>query len=192
MFTDVDYVRRYIPLGWLGFSVVYAGWGLSPVAYHAANLFLHVANTVLLFWVLVSVLRRWEAAGFSWSIACAACSARPLVAPSLRAESVGWISGILYGQAGFFALISVLAYLRAAARAQGTPRRPNLARGDLGPGLSSVRSAEIITEREMKDHERGRLDSWAVDATRRCRAASIPTGVLFLVADNCAACRLYA
>ncbi|HEY1847609.1 MAG TPA: hypothetical protein VGG37_00320, partial [Opitutaceae bacterium] len=36
MFTDADYVRRYIPFGWLGFSVVYSAAGLSAFGFHAA------------------------------------------------------------------------------------------------------------------------------------------------------------
>jgi hypothetical protein len=48
MFTDTQYMRRYIPFGWLGFSLAYGASGLSPVAYHTANLALHASNAFLL------------------------------------------------------------------------------------------------------------------------------------------------
>jgi hypothetical protein len=124
MFTDVDYVRRYIPLGWLGFSAVFAASGLSAEGYHAANLILHAANTALLFRVLLVALRRWNPRhGGAWSVCCAAIGAGLWALHPFRAESIGWISGMLYGQAGFFALLSVLAYLRVASHPAGSAAR---------------------------------------------------------------------
>jgi protein O-mannosyl-transferase len=124
MFTDVDYVRRYIPLGWLGFSAVFAASGLSAEGYHAANLVLHVANTVLLFSLLLVALRRWSPAGRdAWAVSCAALGTGLWALHPFRAESIGWVSGMLYGQAGFFALLSVLAYLRVGAHRAGSAGR---------------------------------------------------------------------
>lgn len=124
MFTDVDYVRRYIPLGWLGFSAVFAVSGLSAEGYHAANLILHAANTALLFWVLLAVLRRWNPGQVgAWGVSCAAIGAGLWALHPFRAESIGWISGMLYGQAGFFALLSVLAYLRVGTHPVGSAAR---------------------------------------------------------------------
>jgi len=123
MFTDVDYVRRYIPLGWLGFSAVFAAAGLSPEGYHAANLILHAANTALLFCLLLEALRRWGPGRGAWAVSCAAVAAGLWSLHPFRAESIGWVSGLLYGQAGFFALLSVLAYLKACACPAGSAGR---------------------------------------------------------------------
>jgi hypothetical protein len=124
MFTDADYVRRYIPLGWLGFSAVFALAGLSAEGYHAANLVLHVANSALLFWILAAALRRWNSSrDDAWNLTCAGIGALLWALHPFRAESIGWVSGMLYGQAGFFALLSVLAYLRAGEHPVGTARR---------------------------------------------------------------------
>jgi len=124
MFTDADYVRRYIPLGWLGFSVVFAAAGLSAEGYHAANLILHAANSAILFWILVAALRRWNASrDDSWNLACAGIASLLWALHPFRAESIGWVSGMLYGQAGFFALLSLLAYLRAGEHPSGSARR---------------------------------------------------------------------
>src|ERR1035438_3385585 len=60
MFTDVGYVHRYMPLGWLGFSVTYAGSALDPAGYHAANILFHGLCACLLFGVVVRLLARFE------------------------------------------------------------------------------------------------------------------------------------
>src|SRR5580765_5038363 len=49
MFTDTSYVRRYLPLGWLSYTVDRIFFGGSPTSYHAGNLLLHAANTLLLY-----------------------------------------------------------------------------------------------------------------------------------------------
>jgi hypothetical protein len=124
MFTDADYVRRYIPLGWLGFSVVFSAAGLSPAGFHAANLLVHGADAVLLLALLLTLLERWApAADRRWCAACAGLGAALWAVHPLRGETLGWASGLLYEQAGLFALLSVLAYLRATALAPGSGPR---------------------------------------------------------------------
>lgn len=114
MFTDATYMRRYIPLGWLTFSLVYTFSGLSPFGYHLANLALHVVNTLLLFAVLLRTLRRWgRHTDESWLVACAALAAGLWALHPFRAETIGWSSGLLYGPAGAAALLSVWCYLHA-------------------------------------------------------------------------------
>jgi hypothetical protein len=114
MFTDVAYMRRYMPLGWLGFSTVYAGSGLSGAGYHTANLMLHVANSALLFGVLWVALRRWQPASNRWGAAAAALATSLWSLHPFRVETVGWASGLVYSLAGCFALLSVFAYLGLA------------------------------------------------------------------------------
>ena len=113
-FTDTTAMRRYVPLGWLGFSAVYEFSGLSPRGYHVAGVALHMVNSVLVFAVLLAGLRRFGAsvASDNWRMGCAALGALLWSVHPFRAEVIGWASGLLYGQAGFFALLSVLAYLR--------------------------------------------------------------------------------
>ena len=115
-FTDTSYMRRYVPLGWLGFSLVYGFSGLSPVGYHVANLALHIANSTLVFTLLFILLRRFApGAGAGWRTGCATVAALGWALHPLRAETVGWASGLLYGLSGCAALLSVLAYLQAWA-----------------------------------------------------------------------------
>ena len=41
MFTDISYVARYMPLGWLSYNVVTTWSELSPVACHVAGIGFH-------------------------------------------------------------------------------------------------------------------------------------------------------
>jgi protein O-mannosyl-transferase len=115
MFTDYEYMRRYIPFGWLGFSVAYSFSGLSPVAYHVGNLLFHVSNAFLLFLLLTWILRRWVGVSSDSTIEpSAAAGALFWALHPLRAETVGWSSGLLYSLSCFTALLSVLCYCRAS------------------------------------------------------------------------------
>ncbi len=119
MFTDIDYMRRYVPLGWLGFSGVYAFTGLSGGGFHAANLVFHTLNTVLLYGVLRRALRRWQpVAEETWRIAVATLGAAAWALHPFRVETVAWASGLLYGLAACFALLAVYAYLALDGRAR--------------------------------------------------------------------------
>lgn len=113
-FTDMDQMRRYVPLGWLGFAAVYGVSGLSPAGYHAAGAMLHVVNSVLVYAILLWLLRRFaggthEAGRAAWAtFGALAWSFHPL-----RAETLGWASGLFYGLSAALALAGVLAYLQA-------------------------------------------------------------------------------
>lgn len=113
MFTDAAYMRRYVPLGWLAFSEVYAFSGLSPTGYHAATLAFHAINTLLAFAVLLALVRRFGSpVGDGWQTTAAAAGAALWSLHPLRAETIGWCSGLLYAVAGFWALLCLLAYLK--------------------------------------------------------------------------------
>ena len=57
MFTDFEQAIRYKPLSWLAWAVVHEAFGLNPFGYHLANVLLHCANTVLLFFLLRRLLK---------------------------------------------------------------------------------------------------------------------------------------
>jgi len=112
MFTDFSYVHRYMPLGWLGFSAVYAQSGLEPSGYHEADLIFHAVNAVLVFILLEQLLRRFAAGASPRRQILAAGAATLLWAlHPLRVETTAWCSGLLYAQAALFALVAVLARL---------------------------------------------------------------------------------
>jgi len=118
-FSDWQYARRCMPLGWLGFSAIFSVSGLDPAGYHLAGLGLHAVNT-LLFFVL---LRRLVAAGNAprdvtardWSTGCTFLGAMFWAWHPLRVETVAWSSGLLYGQAEFFLLLALVIFAGSPA-----------------------------------------------------------------------------
>src|SRR6266850_6762138 len=50
-FTDA-YEANWQPLTWLSHMLVVEFSGLNPGAHHLTNLFLHILNTLLVFWVM--------------------------------------------------------------------------------------------------------------------------------------------
>src|SRR5204863_2641258 len=95
MLSDSTYVRRYMPLGWLGFAAIHQVGGLNPAWFHAANVMLHAVNAALLFFLLAKLLRvvaprNAVETAIPWSAAIGALlwSIHPL-----RVEAVAWASG---------------------------------------------------------------------------------------------------
>jgi tetratricopeptide (TPR) repeat protein len=95
------------PLTWLSLQLDYQFFGLNPTGFHLTNLLLHVANTVVLFWVLRSYT------GVVWRSAAVALlfGIHPL-----HVESVAWISERKYVLSTFFWLAVMLVYGVYAAR----------------------------------------------------------------------------
>ena len=138
MFTNLDYVHRYMPVGWLGFSVVYSFSGLDPFGYHAANVVLHALNAWLVFLVVVRLVRRFqpEVPETDRLLAAGAAALLWAVHP-LRSETVAWCSGMLYSQALFLALLAVHARLsELEARSRGSAAWPWIAAGTLAYAAS--------------------------------------------------------
>ncbi len=135
MFTNYDYAHRYLPLGWLSYSVDRALFGGGPLSYHVGNLLFHALDTVLVFmllrWLLALSIQRKAgrslvqgttpfAPGSAVEFAAALGAMWWAVNP-LRVEAIAWASGRLYGVAIAFMLLSLLCYLRAAEK-QGNGR----------------------------------------------------------------------
>ncbi|MES2696731.1 MAG: tetratricopeptide repeat protein [Verrucomicrobiota bacterium] len=119
MWTDTVQMRRYVPLGWLVFSVGYWFSGLSPEGYHTLGVVFHALNAMLVCVVLMRVLARYAShVEPTWRNGVAAAMALLWAWHPMRAETVGWCSGLLYGLSGSFALASVLTYLRAVGSEQ--------------------------------------------------------------------------
>ena len=101
IFTDFK-SDFYKPLVTLSYSAEYHWFGFNPAAYHATNLFLHLLNCLLVFW-LIFILSGNQSVGF---ITALMFGIHPM-----HVESVAWAAerkDVLYG---FFFLGSIVAYL---------------------------------------------------------------------------------
>ena len=92
---------HYWPLVYTTFWVEHKLWGFDPVGYHIVNVLLHLANTLLL-WYLV---RRLSVPG-AWVVA-AVFAVHPL-----HVESVAWVIERKDVLSGLFYLASVLVWMR--------------------------------------------------------------------------------
>ncbi|HTY07683.1 MAG TPA: tetratricopeptide repeat protein [Candidatus Edwardsbacteria bacterium] len=103
MMFDRPFFSNYQPLTLLSYAVDRAVGGTRPRAYHATNLLLHIANVLLVFWLLRSLTGRSLGA---------LCGALLFAVHPAHVESVAWISGrkdLLYS---LFLLGAMIAYLK--------------------------------------------------------------------------------
>src|SRR5688500_11724557 len=102
-FAMLVWPGAHMPLGWVGFAMHHAGFGLNASTYHLANTIIHGACAVLLFYILSNILGRVVGAQQSrgqMSISlCAALGTLIWAVHPLRTEVVAWASGRLYLQA---------------------------------------------------------------------------------------------
>jgi len=109
----------YNPLLWISYlldSLFFGASPDSPWGYHLANVFLHAASAVLLFFILrFSVRRPWVAffAAAFWAL------------HPLRVESVAWVTERKDTLSTVFAFASILSYLRGH-RPDSPPSRLSL------------------------------------------------------------------
>ena len=146
MFT-VMHGGHYQPLSWVSYAIDYQIWGLQPFGFHLTNLVLHAANAVV-FWLVVMELLRAAAPPAKGEPAdtvalAAAVGALFFAVHPLRVESVAWASERRDVLAGFFFLLTVLAYLRAAR--DPARRLPHLAVATVCFALSLLSKAWAIT-----------------------------------------------
>jgi len=95
------------PLTWLSFAVDHALWGLEPAGFHATNLLLHAASSILVYFIGLRL--------FGGRRVHAVFAALFFAVHPLRVESVAWVTerkGLL---SGFFFLAAVLAHLTGRA-----------------------------------------------------------------------------
>ncbi len=92
-------------LTWLSHMLDCELFGLNPFWHHLTSLLLHIANTLLLFWVLKKMTGAlWPAA-----FVAAAFALHPL-----HVESVAWVAERKDVLSGFFWILTMAAYIRYA------------------------------------------------------------------------------
>jgi tetratricopeptide (TPR) repeat protein len=104
---QAGYVSNWHPLTWMSHLVDCQLYGLRPAGHHLTNLFLHVANSALLFLVLKSLTRTfWRSA-----MVAALFALHPM-----HVESVAWVSERKDVLSGLFWILAMGAYSKYAAR----------------------------------------------------------------------------
>jgi Flp pilus assembly protein TadD len=92
----------WMPVSWLSFMLDFELYGLNPGGYHVTNLFLHLANTLLLFLVLK------KSTGEVWQSAFVAAL---FALHPLHVESVAWMAERNDVLSTFFWMLTMGAYL---------------------------------------------------------------------------------
>ncbi len=82
-------------------------FGLNPFWHHLTSLLFHIANTLLLFWVLI----RMTGALWPSALVAAAFALHPL-----NVESVAWLAERKTVLSGFFCLLTIAVYIRYSER----------------------------------------------------------------------------
>ena len=114
---------HYWPLVYTTFWLEHKLWGFAPAGYHAVNVALHLANTLLL-WRLAGRL----AVPGAWFLA-AVFAVHPL-----HVESVAWVIERKDLLSGLFYLAAFLAFVRFAEEASPDPGRGAAPRGGAAVG----------------------------------------------------------
>jgi hypothetical protein len=92
---------HYRPLAMLTYSGVYRLFGISPFAFHSANILFHAAATASFYWLLLAL-------GYSMGVSMAA--ALLFAAHPLHVESVEWMSGMTETQVSALMLGSLACF----------------------------------------------------------------------------------
>jgi tetratricopeptide (TPR) repeat protein len=99
------YAYNWHPLTWLSHMLDCQLFGLNPAGHHIINLFFHIANTLLLFWIF----KRMTGAIWQSAFVAAAFALHPL-----HIESVAWVAERKDVLSGFFWMLTMIAYVRYA------------------------------------------------------------------------------
>ncbi len=111
------HMGHYVPLSWMTLGLDYTLWGMNPLGYHLTSLLLHAANAVLVYAIARHLLQRSEwtrLRGREDLVTLGAAAAALLFSlHPLRVESVAWATERRDVLSAFFALATILVYLRA-------------------------------------------------------------------------------
>ena len=108
---SLDAPSQYFPLAYTVLRIERSLWDLNPTGYHWVNIFLHIANALLVWWIL----SRLKIPG-AW-LASAIFALHPV-----QVESVAWISELKNVLMAFFFLLTLSAWIEFVD--QTSERRP--------------------------------------------------------------------
>lgn len=123
------------PLTWLSHMLDCQLFGLRPAGHHLGNLFFHTLNTVLLF----VLLQRMTGRRGPSAVVAALFALHPL-----QVDSVAWVAERKNVLSTLFWILTLLAYVRYAARPGWARYLPVFVLMDLGLMAEGQQSAEAI------------------------------------------------
>ena len=194
MFTTT-LLGHWVPLTWMTFGLDYVLWGMNPFGYHLTNLLLHIGAVVAFYFVALRLLRAAMTAPSEMALRLGAGAAALFFAiHPLRVESVAWITERRDVLSGLFFMLTIIAYLKAAAL-EDARRRWWLA-GSVGCYLLAVLSKAIVMTMPLVlilldfyplRRVGGGWRDWLTLRARRIWREKIPYFVFALVAGGMAA-----
>ena len=117
MFTTC-HMGSCMPLNYVTYGLDYILWGMNPVGYHLTSLLIHAANAVVFYFLSQRLLSLTVASSVVSSRLpvrlAAGFSALFFSLHPLQVEVVAWAIGREIAIAGFFFILTLLCYLRAA------------------------------------------------------------------------------
>ena len=97
-----SYASNWHPVTWLSHMLDFEIYGLDPSGHHLTNLFFHIANTILLFWVLLKMTGALWRSGFVAVL---------FALHPLNVESVAWIAERKNVLSTFFWFLTLWVYV---------------------------------------------------------------------------------
>lgn len=104
---NIGYTSNWHPLTWMSHMMDYRLFGSNPLGHHLVNLLLHIANTLLLLLIFARMT------GSMWKSAFVAAL---FAVHPLHVESVAWVAERKDVLSTLFFMLTILAYLRYAAK----------------------------------------------------------------------------
>ncbi len=90
-------ISSYYPVRTLTYALDYQFWGLNPAGFKLTNGLIHLANVLLVFWLVLRLFRHPASVGgspgASWDVAVATFSAGLFAVHPVVVEPVAWVAG---------------------------------------------------------------------------------------------------
>lgn len=99
--------RYYRPVISASYAIDYAIWGLVPFGFHLTNIFIHIISSILLFFILKELFRKYENPVF-----ISFMGTMIFAVHTIHTEAVSWISGRTDSIVTLFFFASFLFYIK--------------------------------------------------------------------------------
>ncbi len=128
-FTE-PYAANWHPVTWFSHAFDRLLWGLNPLGHHLTSIILHAANSFLVVFVAVNIVRLADRTlSTRGLIACGVATGVLFGVHPLHVESVAWVAERKDLLCALFFLSSLLSYIKYATGAGNVRHEPSLSAG---------------------------------------------------------------